>query len=101
MTQVVRNRTKDPKVAAPAAGIEDAQVPGMATTAQFNALRTARGALDRMFRQLMPRHHQGGQRMLADAAAHAGIEAVRAVAARMAFDRRQETQTAASLRAGK
>jgi uncharacterized protein (DUF305 family) len=76
-------------------------MPGMATTAQLNALRTATGpALDRMFLQLMLRHHDGGQVMLADATAHAGIDVVRALAARMAFDQRQESQTIAALLAG-
>jgi uncharacterized protein (DUF305 family) len=137
MAQLIRDRTKDPKIAALAAGIEDDQLldigalrgylalwkapvlpagppmqwmaehaamttmPGMATTAQLNALRTATGpALDRMFLQLMLRHHEGGQVMLADAAAHAAIDAVRALAARMAFDQRQESQTIAALLAG-
>jgi uncharacterized protein (DUF305 family) len=134
MAQLVRNRTKDPKIAALAAGIEDDQLldvgalrgylalwhapmlpagppmqwmadhvamttmPGMATTAQLNALRTATApALDRMFLQLMLRHHDGGQVMLADATAHAGVDVVRALAARMAFDQRQESQTIAAL----
>lgn len=134
MAQLVRVRTKNPKVAALAAGIEDDQLldigalrgylalwqaptlpagppmqwmaghagmtsmPGMATTAQINALRTATGpAMDRMFLQLMLRHHQGGLGMLTDAAAHAGTEAVRALAARMDFDQQQEIQTISAL----
>ena len=135
MAQLVRDRTKDAKIAALAAGIEDSQLldigtlrgyltlwqaptlpagppmqwmadpmggatsmPGMATTAQINALRTATGsAMDRMFLQLMLRHHQGGLAMLSDAAAHAGIQTVRALAARMAFDQQQESQTISQL----
>jgi uncharacterized protein (DUF305 family) len=134
MAQLVRDRTKDSKIAALAAGIEDDQLldigalrgyltlwhaaalpagppmqwmaehaamatmPGMATTAQLNALRSATGpTLDRMFLELMLRHHEGGQVMLADAAAHAGTEAVRALAARIAFDQQQESQTITAL----
>jgi uncharacterized protein (DUF305 family) len=79
-----------------------ATMPGMATTDQINALRTAKGdAMDAMFLRLMLRHHEGGQAMLADAAAHAGIEAVRALAARMAFDQGQESSTIAALLATK
>ncbi|HUR73230.1 MAG TPA: DUF305 domain-containing protein, partial [Sporichthya sp.] len=73
-------------------------MPGMATMDEINALRTAKGeAMDRMFLQLMLRHHEGGHGMLADAAAHAGIEAVRALAARTAFHQREETQTITAL----
>jgi uncharacterized protein (DUF305 family) len=130
MAQLVRARTKDPKVAALAAGIEDDQLldigalrgyltlwgaptlpagppmqwmaghrgmttmPGMATTAEINALRTSKGTtLDRMFLQLMLRHHAGGLPMLAEASEHANIPAVRALAGRMAFDQRQEMAT--------
>ncbi|HEY2832279.1 MAG TPA: DUF305 domain-containing protein, partial [Sporichthyaceae bacterium] len=134
MAQLVRDRTKDSKIAALAAGIEDDQLldigalrgyltlwhapalpagppmqwmaehaamatmPGMATTAQLNALRSATGpTLDRMFLELMLRHHEGGQVMLADATKHAAIDAVRALAARIAFDQQQESQTITAL----
>lgn len=143
MAQLVRDRTKDPKIAALAAGIEDDQLldigamrgyltlwqapvlpsgppmqwmadhagmdmtggagmPGMATTAELNALREAKGkAMDAMFLTLMLRHHEGGQAMLADATENAGVEAVRALAARIAFHQTEESRTIAGLLAGK
>ena len=77
-------------------------MPGMATTDEINELRTAKGnALDVLFLQLMLRHHDGGLGMLDDAGQHASIEAVRALANRMAFDQRQESQTLAALLATK
>lgn len=138
MAQLVRDRTKDPKIAALAAGIEDDQLldigamrgyltlwsapvlpsgppmtwmthpasamgvmPGMATTAQLDALRTATGAVqDRMFLDLMERHHLGGLPMMTDAGEHASLPAVRALADRMAFDQRQELATIDALRSG-
>lgn len=69
-------------------------MPGMATTAELNALREAKGtALDRMFLELMLRHHAGGLAMLDDAAAHAAVPAVRSLAARISFHQKEETQT--------
>jgi uncharacterized protein (DUF305 family) len=73
-------------------------MPGMASLGEINALRSASGhAMDAMFLRLMLRHHQGGLAMMTDAATHASIEAVRALAARMAFDQREESQTVAGL----
>jgi uncharacterized protein (DUF305 family) len=142
MAQLVRDRTRNPRVAALAAGIEDDQLldigalrgyltlwqapmlpagppmqwmaghagmemapgaagsgmPGMATAAELNALREAKGkAMDAMFLRLMLRHHEGGQAMLSDAAQHAGIEAVRALAARIAFHQTEESRTISGL----
>ncbi|GAA0633597.1 DUF305 domain-containing protein [Sporichthya brevicatena] len=75
-----------------------AAMPGMATTAQLNRLRSAKGAaLDRMFLQLMLRHHEGGQPMLSDAAANAAIPAVRALASRMSFHQGEEIRTIQAL----
>ena len=139
MAQLVRNRTKDPKVAALAAGIEADQLldigalrgylalwgasvlpsgppmtwmatehghhgdaakgmPGMATTAQLDALRRATGdKMDAMFLRLMWRHHEGGQGMTADAGARAAVPAVQGLASRMAYHQREETQTLVAL----
>lgn len=73
-------------------------MPGMATTAALDALGRATGDdLDRMFLQLMLRHHEGGFGMLADAGVHAAVPAVRALANQMAFHQREETQTIAAL----
>jgi uncharacterized protein (DUF305 family) len=75
-----------------------ATMPGMATAAQLDALRESKGeAMDAMFLRLMLRHHEGGQRMLNDAAQHAGVEAVRDLAARIAFDQSEESRTIAAL----
>jgi uncharacterized protein (DUF305 family) len=69
-------------------------MPGMATAAELNSLRTAQGtALDLMFLQLMLRHHNGGLPMLTDAGARAGLPVVRGLAQRMAFTQREETRT--------
>ena len=135
MAQLVRDRTKNPRIAALATGIVNEQLldigamrgylalwrapvlpagppmtwmaaghehhgegatgmPGMATTAQLNALREAKGAaLDRMFLELMQRHHAGGLAMLDDAAANAAVPAVQSLAARISFHQKEETQT--------
>lgn len=58
-----------------------ARMPGMATSAELNQLRTASGKeLDVLFLQLMLRHHQGGYEMAAYAAKHASIGYVRNMA---------------------
>ncbi len=72
----------------------DSAMPGMATVAELNALREARGdAMDRMFLQLMLRHHEGGLAMLDDAAANAAVPVIRSLAARISFHQKEETQT--------
>jgi uncharacterized protein (DUF305 family) len=77
-------------------------MPGMASTAEINALRKATGAaMDAMFLRLMLRHHEGGQAMLADAAAHANLEAVRALASRIAFHQQEESRTISTLLAAR
>jgi hypothetical protein len=77
---------------------EMATMPGMATTEEMNGLRRATGAaMDAMFLRLMLRHHEGGQAMLADAAAHANVEAVRALASRIAFHQQEESRTISTL----
>ena len=139
MAQLVRDRTKNPRIAALATGIIDEQLldigalrgylalwqapllpagppmtwmtaghehhaagatgmPGMATTAELNALREAKGAaLDRMFLELMLRHHAGGLAMLDDAAANAAVPAVQSLAARISYHQKEETQTIQAL----
>jgi uncharacterized protein (DUF305 family) len=134
MAQLVRPRTKDPKIAALADGILTDQLldigamrgyltlwgapmlpsgppmtwmlahdgpmtmPGMASAAQLDGLRTATGtALDRMFLDLMLRHHQGGQVMLTDAQQNAEVPAVRNLAARITFHQQEETRTISAL----
>lgn len=59
-------------------------MPGMATDAELNALRDARGAdADRTFARLMVAHHEGGIDMARHAAAHARNPEVRAMAKAM------------------
>ncbi|MGY4103714.1 DUF305 domain-containing protein [Nocardia sp. R16R-3T] len=70
-----------------------ASMPGMATTAELTTLRQATGpALDRMFLQLMLRHHQGGLAMIQYAAQHAETTAVRTLASTMATTQQGEAQ---------
>ena len=66
-------------------GTDGALMPGMATDAQIDQLRTARGeASDILFLQLMIRHHQGGLPMMEYAAQHAESTVVANFAAKMA-----------------
>lgn len=134
LAQLVRPRTKDPKIAALADGIVTDQLldigamrgyltlwgapmlpsgppmtwmkshdhasgmPGMASVQQLDALRAAEGdALDRMFLDLMLRHHQGGQSMLTDAQENAEVPAIRTLAGRIAFHQQEETRTIRAL----
>jgi len=63
----------------------DDLMPGMATPAQLDKLKTLTGkALDVMFLQLMLHHHQGGLPMAQWAAAHAKVGYVRNAAQKMA-----------------
>jgi uncharacterized protein (DUF305 family) len=60
-------------------------MPGMATTAELDKLRSLTGRpLDTYFLQLMIRHHQGGIPMANYAAANAAVPAVRTAARKMA-----------------
>ncbi len=62
-----------------------AVMPGMATTAEVDRLKTLRGdASDAYFLQLMIRHHQGGVPMMDYAAAEATNPVVKNMAAKMA-----------------
>jgi uncharacterized protein (DUF305 family) len=66
-------------------GMPVAQMPGMATEEQLEELGAATGAeADRLFVDLMSNHHQGGIHMAEFAAAEAGDEEVRAMAASLA-----------------
>jgi uncharacterized protein (DUF305 family) len=73
-------------------------MPGLATTDQLNALRSASGpALDMLYLQLLVAHHQGGLPMLRYAAEHAETEVVRQTAGRMAYEQEREVQQMAQL----
>lgn len=60
------------------------RMPGLATQAELNQLKSASGkAADRLYAQLMIAHHQGGIHMAQYAAEHAARADVRALASRM------------------
>jgi uncharacterized protein (DUF305 family) len=67
-------------------------MPGMASSAELNELRSASGKqLDVLFLQLMLRHHQGGYAMAEYAAKHASVGYVRNMAQKI-----MESQSAES-----
>jgi uncharacterized protein (DUF305 family) len=73
-------------------------MPGLATRDELARLRDLRGdERDRLFLQLMVRHHQGGLPMLRFAADHAQVAAVRALAARMTAEQTRELAAMALL----
>lgn len=80
----------------PSGGV--AVMPGMASSDDLRALKTASGPqLDLLFLQLMLRHHEGGAPMLSYAAQHAEVPVVRALAGQMAVAQAGETETLRSL----
>lgn len=73
-------------------------MPGMASAAELQQLREARGSdRERLFLQLMIRHHTGALPMARFTAQHAAVPAVRALAAQVAYEQLQETQRLAQL----
>lgn len=92
MTWMDLPHTEQPAHSAPTA------MPGLATIAELNRLRSAEGrSRDTLFLRLMLRHHEGGLSMLHDAAARAAIAAVRELASRLAFHQGEEIATIMSL----
>lgn len=72
--------------------------PGMASVDELNQLRELDGtARDRLFLQLMIRHHQGSLPMARFAALAAEHSAVRALAGRIAWDQAAEISRLAGL----
>ncbi|WP_169577502.1 DUF305 domain-containing protein [Sinimarinibacterium sp. CAU 1509] len=66
-------------------------MPGLATNAELNRLRTSSGdERDRLFLQMMLDHHQGGIPMARFAADNAKIAVVRRLAARIVLDQSEE-----------
>lgn len=64
--------------------VRAADMPGLATSGQMQALQDAQGAkADALFLELMAEHHRGGAHMAGYAAKHAGRPDVRALAATM------------------
>lgn len=75
-----------------------AEMPGMATEAEIDALADASGAeFDVMFLQMMADHHVGGLHMAENAAANADDHDVRELAARMARNQAIEINEYAAL----
>ncbi len=67
------------------------QMPGMATSEQLTQLASSKGvAFDRLFLQLMLRHHEGGIEMANYAEQHAKLPEVRAAAGAMIIDQTNE-----------
>ena len=73
-------------------------MPGLATSEELNTLRSSSGpARDRLFLQLMLRHHQGALPMARFAIDNAGIPAVRSLAAEIVFEQSGELASMALL----
>ena len=73
---------------------DDGLMPGMATEAELEELRSLTGtAFDVEFLRLMIRHHQGGREMAEYAAEHADLPAVARLARTMAETQTAETRT--------
>jgi uncharacterized protein (DUF305 family) len=67
------------------------EMPGMASDDEFNELGTTSGSeADRMFVELMVRHHEGGIEMADYAAANASVDEVRSMASAIAHSQRDE-----------
>jgi uncharacterized protein (DUF305 family) len=80
-----------------------AEMPGMATEADLDLLRAARGRdADALFLRLMEEHHRGAVHMASYAAEHADDEDVRRLAARIARNQELEIEElrAAATRTG-
>jgi uncharacterized protein (DUF305 family) len=66
-------------------------MPGLATTAEMEALRASSGrARDELFLKMMLAHHRGGIPMARFATRHARLKVVRDLAARIVLDQSQE-----------
>ncbi|MCZ2823937.1 MULTISPECIES: DUF305 domain-containing protein [unclassified Modestobacter] len=75
-----------------------ALMPGMATEAELAELRSLSGtAFDRMFLQLMIRHHQGGLAMAEYGQEHADVDVVERLARSIAETQDAETTTMAAM----
>lgn len=76
------------------AGAGAGSMPGMATAAELNSLRTATiNRVDRVFLTLMSRHHAGGLAMLTHAGLNATVPAIRNLANRIGFHQQEEMRT--------
>ncbi|GAA4744615.1 DUF305 domain-containing protein [Modestobacter marinus] len=75
-----------------------ALMPGMATEAELAELRSLSGtAFDRMFLQLMIRHHQGGLAMAEYGQEHSDVDVVEQLARSIAETQSAETATMAAM----
>jgi uncharacterized protein (DUF305 family) len=77
------------------------QMPGLATPDELLALTNASGVdVDRLFLDLMIRHHEGGRHMAEYAAEHGADEPLRGAAGRMLVMQRREVADMEQLRTG-
>lgn len=75
------------------------QMPGLASADELVALNAAQGTdADRLFLDLMIRHHEGGIHMAEFAAANAETQSMRDLAARIELAQRREVNDLAQLR---
>ena len=75
----------------PEMAVPEAQMPGLATPAQLDALRASTGLeTDKEFLTLMANHHTGGIHMATYASLHAGDRWTRAMASRMILEQEDE-----------
>ena len=76
------------------------QMPGLASAEELVALNAAQGTdADRLFLDLMIRHHEGGIHMAEFASANAETQSMRDLAARIELAQRREVNDLAQLRA--
>jgi uncharacterized protein (DUF305 family) len=77
------------------------QMPGLATKDEVLALTNATGDdIDRLFVELMIRHHEGGIHMATFAAEHAETQDLRDLASRMVVDQKREIGEMQQLQSG-
>lgn len=70
---------------------DGALMPGMATDAELDALRAAKGkAAEVLFLKLMTTHHKAGAEMAEAAASAAGTKEIRSLASGMALAQKSE-----------
>lgn len=79
----------------------DGSMPGIATVDEMDRLRSASGdAFDRLFLELMIRHHQGGVVMAEDAARRATLPTTRRLAKAIVFEQSNEMTEMSGLSVG-
>jgi uncharacterized protein (DUF305 family) len=96
MTAMLQRYGKNPNVGTTVMGwmgpaLPVDQMPGLASDAQLDQLRTTKGAAeDRLFYELMAVHHEGGVHMATYAYRYAKVKDVRQLAQKMAWNQAVE-----------